>query len=94
MDIAKVIAHLRRELELVDHAIRLLEPLVSPTTRRRGRPGKRISLYRQLPNVPDPVRQIPARRAPGNKEAASAEGAARKPESEGSPGGGDNQQGG
>jgi hypothetical protein len=88
MDIAKLISHLRRELVLVDQAIASLEPLV-PSTKRRGRPRKRLPLYTQLPGVPDPLPGNPRRRASVTRNtAASAGGKAQEPEPEGKgPGG-------
>ena len=80
MDIARIIFHLRHELELVNHAIDSLEPLVP---RRRGRPRKRISPYLPQPSVPDSVPKRSERRAFGNGNlAASAEDLAREPGTE------------
>jgi hypothetical protein len=80
MDIAKVISNLRQELELVNRAIRSLEPLVP---RRRGRPRKKTSPYLQQPGVPDSVPRISGRRASGNRNlAASVADLAREPGTE------------
>jgi hypothetical protein len=81
MDIAKLIAHLRRELELVNQAIHSLEPLV-PAPRRRGRPRKRLSvyLYRPRPGVAGEDGNGPGRRASGKSNSASGGSGARPPE--------------
>ena len=80
MDIDKVISNLRQELELVNRAIRSLEPLVP---KRRGRPRKRTSSYLQQPDVPDSVPRNSGKRASGNRNfAASAADLPREPGTE------------
>jgi hypothetical protein len=83
MDIAKLISNLRHELELVNHAIRSLEPLVPKTSARRGRPKKSVSPYLQQPIVPDSVPKNSGRRASGHRVMAlSAGGIPQQPEAE------------
>ena len=80
VNIAKLIYNLRQELELVNRAIRSLEPLVP---RRRGRPRKRTSPDFQSLGVPDSFPGNSVSRPTGNRNiAASAEDLAREPGTE------------
>jgi hypothetical protein len=48
MDLQLVISNLRRELELVNHAIESIERLAANSSRRRGRPAtKTTKRYRR-----------------------------------------------
>jgi hypothetical protein len=78
MDIAKVISHLREELELVNRAIRSLEPLVP---RRRGRPRKTTQPYLLPSGVPVSVPKTSGRRASGKANLAATD-TAREPRTE------------
>ena|ERR1700686_1721432 len=80
MDIAKVIAHLRLELELLNQAIHSLEPLVP---RRRGRPKKTAQRYLEQQGDPDSAPKNSRRQASvKRKPAASAGDLAREPGTE------------
>jgi hypothetical protein len=79
MDIAKVISHLRLELELLNQAIHSLEPLVPS---RRGRPKKTTQPDLKEPGAPGSVPKNSRRRPPGNALAASREDVARQPGTE------------